>query len=250
MSAKKEVYLLVKGLVSLIPEIKHWDVWNDNVNRDGEVDPFPTPAVFFEWTASSWSESTVGNEQNFDDVLPNQDGSLQFTLHIVIKKSKLQEQDELDHYDIEQLIYEAVHFKTVLNSELDFIEGKIQRFSDDTILRHNTWRDWPVVYALKVIECGKTGIDDGTIEDAQPIDFEVEPEFTITHSGDEKPGVINNKHWQVNRDKKKIQKRADFVKQFVNSHKGTITFAVKKCSERLFLSEKTIWNDLKKDCKD
>jgi hypothetical protein len=51
----------------------------------------------------------------------------------------------------------------------------------------------------------------------------------------------------MNRDKNKVQKRADFVKQFVNSHKGTVTGAVKKCSERLFLSEKTIWNDLQKD---
>ena len=54
----------------------------------------------------------------------------------------------------------------------------------------------------------------------------------------------------MNRDKNKIQKRSDFVKQFVNNHKGPPTNAVKKCAERLFLSEKTIWNDLKNDCKD
>ena len=189
MSAKKEVYLLVKGLVSLIPEIKHWDVWNDNIERDGEVDSFPTPAVFFEWSAGTWQPSTVGSTQNFDDILPNQNGDLQFTLHIVIKKSKLQEKDELDHYDIEQLVYEAVHFKTVLNPELDFIEGKIQRFSDENILRHKVWRDWPVVYALRVFECGKTGIGESII-DAQPVDFEVQPELLIKHTGDAKPGSL------------------------------------------------------------
>ena len=50
----------------------------------------------------------------------------------------------------------------------------------------------------------------------------------------------------MNRDIKKIEKRSDFVKQFVNNHKGLTTEAVKKVSDRLFLSEKTIWNDLQK----
>ena len=95
----------------------------------------------------------------------------------------------MDHYDIEQLIYEAIHFQTVLNPELDFIEGKIQRFGDDTILRHKVWRDWPVVYALRVMECGKSGIDDGTIVDAQPVDFEVEVELTIENEIKPKPGL-------------------------------------------------------------
>ena len=190
MNAKKEVYLLVKGLVSLIPEIKHWDVWNDNTERDGEVDPFPTPAVFFEWTAGLWEPSSIGSTQNLDDLLPNQNGDLQFTLHIVIKKSQTEEKDELDHYDIEQLIYQAIHFKTILNPELDFIEGKIQRTSDDTILRHKVWRDWPVVYSVRVLECGNSGIDDGSIVDAQPVDFEVEPEFLIKHDGNETPGSL------------------------------------------------------------
>jgi hypothetical protein len=190
MSAKKEVYLLVKGLVSLIPEVKHWDAWNDNVERDGEVDSFATPAVFFEWTAGAWDNSKKGGVGNYTDILPSQDGNLQFTLHIVIKKSSTEDVAELEHYDIEQLVYEAVHFKSILNPELDFIEGKIQRLSDDTILRHKVWRDWPVVYSVQVLECGKSGIDDGSLEDAQPVTFEVTPELIIKHTGNEKPGVL------------------------------------------------------------
>jgi len=192
MSAKKEVYLLVKGLIALIPEIKHFDIWNDTVERDGEVDSFPAPAVFFEWTAGLWDTSTVGSTDNYDDVLPNQKGKLQFTLHIVIKKTQTEEKDELDHYDIEQLIYEAIHFQTILNPELDFIEGKIQRIADDTILRHKVWRDWPVVYEVNVLECGKSGIDDGSLTDAQPVDFEVEPELIIPNEIKPLPGLTIN----------------------------------------------------------
>lgn len=192
MSAKKEVYLLVKGLISLIPEIKHFDVWNDNVERDGEVTSFAEPAVFFEWTQSQWDKSTVGSTGNFDDVLPNQKGNLEFTLHIVIKKTNVADQDELLHYDIEQLIYEAIHFKSILNPDLDFIEGKIQRSFDDTILRHKVWRDWPVKYTVEVIECGKSGIDDGSLTDAQPVDFEVEPELIIPNTPKNSPSLIIN----------------------------------------------------------
>lgn len=43
-----------------------------------------------------------------------------------------------------------------------------------------------------------------------------------------------------------IQKREDFIKQFVNTHKDGVTKAVKQVSERLFISEKTVWNELKK----
>jgi len=42
------------------------------------------------------------------------------------------------------------------------------------------------------------------------------------------------------------QKRTDFIKQFVNNDKSNITKSVKKISERLFVSESTIWNELKK----
>ena len=190
MSVKKETYLLVKSLIGAVPGIKHFDVWNENLERDGEVDSFPTPAVFFEWSSSVWDLSTEGSVENLDDVRPNQKGKLQFTLHIVISKSNVEDEDEVFHYDVEELVYDAIHFKTVLNPDNDFIEGKIQRFSDEVILRHNVWRDWPVIYSVDVIECGATGIDDGSLEDAQPVDFEVTPELLISNKANNGSGNI------------------------------------------------------------
>ena len=192
MSAKKEVYLLVKELINAIPEIKHFDVWNDNVERDGEVTSFPVPAVFFEWTTALWNLSTVGNSQNSDDLRPNQQGTLTFGLHIVIKKTNVLDQDELKHYDIESLIYDKIHFKSFEEPTPDFIEGKIQRIGDDAILRHKVWRDWTVTYAVNVLECGTTGIGD-TLTDAQPVDFDVEPELIIKNKeGQSGGGLIIN----------------------------------------------------------
>lgn len=188
MSAKKEVYLLVKSLVNAIPEVKHWDVWNDNVQRDGEVDPFPTPAVFFEYTSGVWEASSSGSTQNTDDKLPNQNGTLIFTLHIVIKKSETEDKDEIRHFDIEDLVYKAVHFKSLETD--DFIKGKIQRSSEESVLRHNVWRDKSVNYTVEVLECGDSGVDDGSLVDAQPVDFETDIELTIKNKPNQKAGTL------------------------------------------------------------
>lgn len=189
MSAKKEVYLLVKKLISEIPEIKHFDVWNENVERDGEVTSFPAPAVFFEWITTLWEPSTVGNTQNIDDARPNQQGKAMFGLHIVIKKTNVKDEDELEHYDIESLVYDKIHFKTFEDTTPDFIEGKIQRIGDEPILRHKVWRDWTVIYSVNILECGTTGIDD-TLTDAQPTKFVVEPELTIKNKAGQEGGKL------------------------------------------------------------
>ena len=191
MSAKKDVYLLVKGLINAIPEIKHFDVWNDNVQRDGEGTSFPTPAVFFEYTSAVWQMSTIGNTQNEDDIRPNQQGALVFGLHIVIKKTNVADQDEIKHFDIEELVYNAIHFKSFEEPKPDFIEGKMQRVSEDSVLRHKVWRDLTVNYQANVLECGTTGIGD-TVVDAQPVDFDVEPELFIENEEKPTPKLIIN----------------------------------------------------------
>jgi Mn-dependent DtxR family transcriptional regulator len=50
----------------------------------------------------------------------------------------------------------------------------------------------------------------------------------------------------MKRNKTLIQKREDFIKQFVNNHKSGVTTAVQKVSDRLFISESTVWKELKK----
>lgn len=190
MGAKKEVYLLVKELVNSNIEIKHWDIWNDNVERDGEVDSFPTPAVFFEWSSGVWEPSIEGSVGNLDDKRPNQNGNLEFTLHIVIKKSQTEEKDELYHFDIEDLVYNSVHFKGITDADNDFIEGKIQRVSEDTVLRHKVWRDKPVTYSVKVLECGTSSVEDGGLQDAQPVVFDVVPELTISNKAGQNTGSL------------------------------------------------------------
>lgn len=45
-------------------------------------------------------------------------------------------------------------------------------------------------------------------------------------------------------NKSKLEQRREYVKEQINSAPNT-TQAVKELSDKLFLSEKTIWNDLK-----
>ena len=48
----------------------------------------------------------------------------------------------------------------------------------------------------------------------------------------------------MKRDEDKKQARAEFVQQYVNTYEGKTVMAVKELSDKLFLSEVTIWRDL------
>jgi DeoR/GlpR family transcriptional regulator of sugar metabolism len=48
----------------------------------------------------------------------------------------------------------------------------------------------------------------------------------------------------MKRDMDKKQARAEFVQQYVNRYDGKTESAVRELSEKLFLSEVTIWRDL------
>lgn len=47
----------------------------------------------------------------------------------------------------------------------------------------------------------------------------------------------------MNRSSDKLKKRRAFVKDFFDNYDGFLKDAAKDLSERLFLSESTIWND-------
>jgi len=44
--------------------------------------------------------------------------------------------------------------------------------------------------------------------------------------------------------KEKLTERAEYVQTYVNKYEGKTECAVRELSDKLFLSERTIWNDL------
>lgn len=54
----------------------------------------------------------------------------------------------------------------------------------------------------------------------------------------------------MNRDNSKLQARQAYVKKYIENYKGFTKDAVNELSESLFLSDKTIWKDLKADTTD
>lgn len=176
MSAKKELYLMVKGLVKEIPQIKHWDVWNNNILRDGEVTPFPTPAVFYEFVSGSWDKSTKGSTLNQTAITPIQSGLCEIAIHVIIKKTRIKGKDEIRHYDIENLVYKKLHFK-----KGNCIEGALQRVRDEAVPDHNVWRDMTVVYSATLLESGESGID-CEIEEVENVDFDTSVDLQIDRS--------------------------------------------------------------------
>ena len=48
----------------------------------------------------------------------------------------------------------------------------------------------------------------------------------------------------MRRDEDKKQARAEFVQEYINRYDGKTECAVRELADQLFLSERTIWNDL------
>ena len=53
---RKEIYESLIRVLSSIPEIRHIDLWNQNVEFLDEDSAFPMPAVFVEFGQISWTE--------------------------------------------------------------------------------------------------------------------------------------------------------------------------------------------------
>lgn len=170
MSAFKELYLAVKAKVEAIPEIKHYDYWNSNVDRD-DVRGNSTPAVFFEYSDIIWTRKTENLGQSIgecSDIYPPQRGELDFTLHIVFAKkdSSAIDASELLQFDIVDSVYKAVN-----HLRLDRMIEPLYRLSDLDDNNNSVLRDWQTTFRAVIEEDGDTALGD-TIVDAAPVGFD------------------------------------------------------------------------------
>lgn len=180
MSVLKELYEHVKGIINNdVPEVVHFDVWNENVQNDGIETPYNTPAVFYEVVVEEWDEPMKGSTQECTDKYPAQHGTVDFVLHIIIRKNESSDIDtsELRHYDVAEAVYKKLFFTT-----FDNMEGNIIRTSGRQDINVRVLRDYQVVYSCRLLENADTRIGDEIIDANDPIgtvDFtpEIEPQI-------------------------------------------------------------------------
>lgn len=165
-NVRKLIYEKIKDQIATIPDIRFFDFWNSNVIRDGEVTPYPTPAVFYEYLGGSYDDprSSTGIE-DCSDKFPAQDGVIEFALHIIISKNRAdsEDADELYHYDVYNLIYSSVNFLKIPESVFPFY-----RTSDSVSNSHGVLRDFVINFRATIIDDGATNLG-GSIVDANEV---------------------------------------------------------------------------------
>ena len=57
MDPRQELYAALVGQLKNIPEVKHVDLWNENVVYADQDEPWQRPAVFIELGVIDWSEN-------------------------------------------------------------------------------------------------------------------------------------------------------------------------------------------------
>lgn len=164
MIATKKLYEFVRDLIATIPDINHFDWWNNNIINDGIQTSYPTPAVFFEYNTIVWESSTAGTDRNCSTGTPEQKGIGEFTLHIIYKKIESSAIDaaEVSHLDIVAQVYKKVHFSGLSET---FIEGPLQRIRDEQVLAHTVLRNWSVAFSFNIFEIAEA---DPNVEDVFP----------------------------------------------------------------------------------
>jgi hypothetical protein len=184
MSVLKKLYNHVKTIITTdVTEVKHFDYWNENINNQDISTSYATPAVFFEYSLVEWEEPSKGSLDECTDKYPNQQGMVDFTLHVVIRKNESSAIDasELMHFDISDAVYKALSFTT-----FDEMEGHIIRLREQDDINNRVLRDWQITFRCHLLELGGTEIGDeiidandpiGTIDFEAPIDPQIDQPF-------------------------------------------------------------------------
>lgn len=61
MDARLEMFTAIKSMVEeMVPEIQHFDMWNENVVYAEQDEAYPLPALFLEFDKIEWSPAKNG----------------------------------------------------------------------------------------------------------------------------------------------------------------------------------------------
>lgn len=186
MIATARLYEFVKSLVTALPEIQHFDYWNDNVRAvEGSLDtPFRTPAVFLEVQSVLWDPSPLQSERIQSGSSPDQYGTITFGLHIVTRKAHSSGPDasEVAAFDVVEKVFRAVHFKGSSEGKIQ----RIQRSQEGQPYGSRVLFDWPMYFSSRLFEEGVSGIDTGELDQV------VGPDFGLELEAPRAPGININ----------------------------------------------------------
>jgi len=140
-----EIVNYIKDKVSTIPEILHFDLWNNQIYNEQTEVSFNTPAVFLDFSQLTWDTST--GQQHLSNTLFTQKGDITITLWLVV--------NSLAPY-LETFTNIIMPIRTLLLATLNLQEipniGSLIRLSEEYDNNHDGVCFWKITFNLRLLE--------------------------------------------------------------------------------------------------
>lgn len=193
MSAKIELYNLVKEAIATIPEVKKFGKFNNQFDTEGDEVPFLYPAVFYELSSIRWQPSML-SYPNAKETQQQKSEPIEFSLHVGYWSHEDEDTKYLALLEIVEKVYRAVS-----NIESDII-NPCQRVSEDEDNNHTEPYVWTITFSTMLTERG------------QAYDIvEVSPNIKINASNTDTPWIVSDGVWKDNYVWKDNQRWIDLV---------------------------------------
>lgn len=147
MSAKIELYTLVKDAVEAIADVSYFGKFNNQFETEDREHALPYPCVLFEFTDIAWQPSML-IPFNAQGTQQQKTESLQFTLHIAYWDHRDENDKYLSLLDIVDKVYRAL-----ANIDSDSV-NPLQRVSEGDDSNHTEPIVWRTTFATMLTEKG------------------------------------------------------------------------------------------------
>ena len=94
---------IIERINSKVPEIKHIDLWNNQIEMEAQELPFNRPAVFLEFLPVTWH--TLGQKRS--------DADINFALHLVTDMTGIQTDSTQEEQKQNDSLYRLILFEKV-----------------------------------------------------------------------------------------------------------------------------------------
>lgn len=134
-----------KDKIAEIPEIKHFDLWNNQIYNEQTEISFNTPAVFLDFSQILWNTS-IGQQQ-ISNVLYNQKGDIMITLWLVFNSLSTYLKTFANVISpVRDLLLAKFNLQEVLGI------GTLVRVSEEFDNNHDAVSYWKITFNLSITE--------------------------------------------------------------------------------------------------
>jgi len=155
-----------------ISAVKHYDFWNQDLDKIGETSAIPCPAVLYEYNVVDTEFAQLRTSEY--NVKGNVVDVVQITLHVIVKKvsaANISENNYLDCIDLVETIRQNIEGRHFLG-----ITDGLRKVSEVVDVNSQTLMDGQITFTCKVTNCAITDSEDSGLTPPVAIDLSIDSE--------------------------------------------------------------------------